>query len=862
MIKTHVYIASGGTLTITGKISFVGGTGLIVQEGGHLIVNGGTLTSACGSLWNGVSVHGDPLQPMLNFSYQGYAEFHNALVENAISGVRTLGGYPEQETGGVTQVEEVYPAGGIIIANNTVFRNNYIGVLISPCAGKKMDFFGGCVFEWSSELLPPYYTPIALVKLNDVNYIQFKGCTFRTDVTFSPKQAAGTGILSFNSTFFVDGQCTEYSQYECTQWTYSEFNNLDYGIKALAFSPTRTFRVDHANLTGNNTGIYASGVSTAQVTRSNFTIIKVDTISREHFGGLYLDHCNGYTVEDNVFSGPGGNDNSLAIGLIVNNSNIGSYVNADNEIYNNDFNMLNIGILAQNKNRSNSSGDNGLILKCNDFTECRYDIAVTAYDQFDPTLGIKDPQGRSGSDQDDPAGNIFSEAPIAPHSDYNYHNEGGVLTYYHHDDQNPPYPLKVVPSHYSTSTITLEKSEDQNFYDPEECCLSHFSPGGGGGIEDQKVLLGDCETGADSVGNMLTLLTDGGNTQQTNQYVVSSTPPEAIEVYNDLMTKSPWLSDTVMASAVNQESVLDAAMITDILSENPQAAKSDTVVNELENRIVNPLSDDQISEVMQGLYITGAKETLEHTLAGYRSNYYKTLNNIVRYYISDSLSSNPVDSILTYLDNSNYLWAEYHQALLLNEKGDSAGVSSLMGNIANSYILTPGMITDHQNYLDLISYFRQCHDSSASILQFDSLQLTGLTGIIQDSSGLTSIYASNLLIALNEFSYMEPYLLPGPILKESKHAWPKITGRKTNSIKIYPNPAGTYCVFEIELKDFGTRAVLQINDTRGRVISSLSIIKSHDYLFYPLDNLSSGLYLCTLYSGGKAVANAKLIVNK
>lgn len=172
------------------------------------------------------------------------------------------------------------------------------------------------------------------------------------------------------------------------------------------------------------------------------------------------------------------------------------------------------------------------------------------------------------------------------------------------------------------------------------------------------------------------------------------------------------------------------------------------------------------------------------------------------------------------------------------------------------------MITDHQNYLDLISYFRQCHDSSASILQFDSLQLTGLTGIIQDSSGLTSIYASNLLIALNEFSYMEPYLLPGPILKESKHAWPKITGRKTNSIKIYPNPAGTYCVFEIELKDFGTRAVLQINDTRGRVISSLSIIKSHDYLFYPLDNLSSGLYLCTLYSGGKAVANAKLIVNK
>ncbi len=44
--------------------------------------------------------------------------------------------------------------------------------------------------------------------------------------------------------------------------------------------------------------------------------------------------------------------------------------------------------------------------------------------------------------------------------------------------------------------------------------------------------------------------------------------------------------------------------------------------------------------------------------------------------------------------------------------------------------------------------------------------------------------------------------------------------------------------------------------------SSVIVKKNHDFLIYPLDNLSSGLYLCTLYSGGKAVANAKLIVKK
>ena len=854
----NVYIASGGSLTITAKISFVGGTGLIVQEGGHLVVNGGILTSACVSLWNGVTVYGDPLQPISNLSCQGYAEFHNALVENAIAGVRTLGGAPDREIGGVQQIEEVYPAGGIIEAGNSTFRNNYIGVLINPCSGQKADQFCECSFEWSSELLPPYYTPIALVKLNDVNYIRFQGCTFRTDTSFSPNQATGIGILGYNSRFFVDAHCRALGQYECTEWKFSEFSNLDYGIKALAYSPTRTFRVDQANLSGNNTGIYASGVSTAQVTRSNFTIIKVDTISREHFGGLYLDFCNGYKVEDNVFSGPGGNDNSWAIGLIVNNSNLGSYVNADNEIYNNDFNTLNIGILPQNKNRSNAIGTYGLTLKCNDFFSCRYDIAVTAYQQNDPTLGIKNPQGENSSYPEDPAGNIFTDAIIPPQSDYNYHNEGGGLTYYHHDHESAPYSYKVRPSHYSN--INPQKSGYQNFYDPSQCCLSNFTPGGGG-IEDQKALLGEFESNADSINNLLALLVDGGSTQQTYQDIITSTPPEALDVYNDLIGKSPYLSDTVMVSALKQESVLDATMVTDILTENPQAAKSDTVLYELENRI-NPLSNDQMWDVMQGLYITGAKETLESNLAGYLNDYSRTLNNIVRYYSSDTLSTSPFDSILIWLASSDYLWARYHQAFILNERGDSLETASLLGNLTNLYSYTPEMIIDHQNYQELINYFKRCRDSLWSVLQTDSTQIAALSSIAQDSSGLPSIYATNVLSALGEMVYLEPYLLPIPGLKESKVIWPKKTIRERNSLKIYPNPAVTYCVFEIELKDYQVGATLEITDNQGRKINSLVLAKNHDYLFFPLDNLPSGLYICTIRTGGKTLKSTKLIVNK
>jgi len=637
----------------------------------------------------------------------------------------------------------------------------------------------------------------------------------------------------------------------------------------LAFSPTRIFRVDRANFgnnsSENNTGIYASGVSAAQISRSNFTILKSDTLQRDHFGGVYLDFCNGYMVEDNVFTGPGGVDDPWAIGLIINNSNYGSYIDADNEVYNNDFNNLNIGILAQNKNRNNAIGTNGLTLKCNDFVLCRYDIAVTAYDPNNSYLGIRGSQGQSGSNPTFPAGNVFSDynPSVAPHPDYNYHNEGGGLTYYHHDNINPPYPAyKVKPSHYSQN-VTPVRSGYQNFYDPNICCLSHFTPGGGGGggIEDQKILLGEYESDADSVSNLLELLVDGGNTSQTNQDVISSTPPEAIEVYNDLLNKSPYLSDTVMVSAVNQETVLDAAMVTDILSENPQAAKSDTVLYELENRI-NPLSDDQMSEVMQGLYTTGAKEALESNLAGYRNDHSKTLNNILRYYTSDTLSISPSDSLIAWLDQNDYLWARYHEAFAMNEKGDSSGTSALLENIAAGYSFTTAMATDHQNYLDLIGRFRQCMDSSESILQMDSAGISEMNSIIQDSSGLTSIYATNLLAALGEVVYSEPYLLPVAGLKESKVFWPKKTIAERNLLKVYPNPAGTYCVFEIELKDFKPGCLLVISDEQGRKIESIVLKKNHDYLVYPLNNIPAGLYICSVLSEGAILKNTKLIVNK
>jgi len=67
-----VTISNGATLTITSEVKCERNTTIIIQPGGKLNLNGGTLTNGCiGGLWQGITVLGDPMLPSQD---QGYNE--------------------------------------------------------------------------------------------------------------------------------------------------------------------------------------------------------------------------------------------------------------------------------------------------------------------------------------------------------------------------------------------------------------------------------------------------------------------------------------------------------------------------------------------------------------------------------------------------------------------------------------------------------------------------------------------------------------------------------------------------------------------------------------------------------------------
>ncbi|MDR2971409.1 MAG: hypothetical protein LBU83_05720, partial [Bacteroidales bacterium] len=116
LLSVPIDLRTKASLTNFGTISSNDNTIITIQPGGKLIIDGGTLTNACGgNMWQGITVQGDGINN-LETNYQGYVQVKNGgTIENAVCGIYSTNG-------------------GMINAENASFVNNTVAVKIDPVA--------------------------------------------------------------------------------------------------------------------------------------------------------------------------------------------------------------------------------------------------------------------------------------------------------------------------------------------------------------------------------------------------------------------------------------------------------------------------------------------------------------------------------------------------------------------------------------------------------------------------------------------------------------------------------------------------------------------------------------------------------
>jgi hypothetical protein len=727
--------------------------------------------------------------------------------------------------------------GGMILALNGIFKNNRTAVKFWPYDQfTSSSFFLNCQFITDDEMLDGT-DPSNFIEMSDISGINIGGSSFVDEQTFNNPDELTTGIEAFDAKFSIfsyGGQP-------------SVFVGLYDGIRAYSHNPERTVSIKDGQFLYNLRSVYLSSVMEATITGNNFKPWENDVPLGEQSYCLYLDYCRDYTVEENDFNHLGA---PAGTGLIINNSG-----KSDNEIYNNTFRGLEYATLAQNCNRS-FDPDVGLVIKCNDYENNDYDIAVTAYEDVDYP-GIARNQGAEGGTEMQ-AGNRFSLNDNGiDYSDYSTIKDGPI-TYYHHDPDLSNEP-RVEPD-YISKHITLDKQP--TFYSEEQSCPPSQSGGGSGGSGGLRDDMSKNQSKADSTEAILTALTDGGDSEVLEQEVLQSMPPETYDLYMSLMGKSPYLSDSVLMAAIEKEGVLPNVLIKDILVANPQAAKSTEVMEKVDEKS-NPLNEDLLAEVLLGQYIVAAKERLEANLTFYKHSRSTALKYLKQLYRNDTVNTWAQDSLIYLLENENGLNEKYELVFEYIGIDNWTGANNLLNNLASLYSMNLQQQQGYQNMQQFTGVLFELFQLDSTIYNMPEIQKSTLYDLADNSQSFVGSFARNILIETDGHEYTEPVILPEAGLKSGNIVFdlPNVETFTPEHVKIYPNPALDYIIVELNTGN-ASGAVISLFDNQGKQLRSVNIPAQQQNYVLGLKDVPSGMYVVKVDCNGKTIGSKKFSVVK
>jgi hypothetical protein len=703
------------------------------------------------------------------------------------------------------------------------------------------------------------------VDLKDVYGVMFYGCVFKNDSGYEylPYPVRGTGIASIDATFMLNHYCSDTNTYPCAHADTCEFHNLEYGVRAMNAESVRSLRLNENKFYHNLVGISLSGIDYPEVL-SNVIFCPVSNCSglnNRFIGGLFMEGCTGFHVENNTFNGLSGglgNANS-ASGMAIKNSGPDN-----NEIYNNAFNKLRVGIIAIGENRGERE-PSGLCLKCNDMNLNINDFFVVEDDG--PPTGIQGIRLYQGNPNDTisftaPAGNLFTYFPNPADTneveDYNYFNTAEYFYYIHHQREILPFVTYPLDDNYTEETIV--RTETNILYDSILSCPSTIGGMGLKSYTDYRASIFVADENISTLTTQLNLLVDGGNTEELNFEVMTSMPDEGLEIRQQLLNESPYLSNTVLKQAVYKEDVLPNAMVRDILQANPQSVKSGEIMEAVDDRY-DPMPEYMMAQIMEGRENFGAKELLEAEIQSWQELRSKAKNKLMRQFLLDTDIIHPIDSVIAFLEIENDLSSKYGLAFAYWNKNDWSNTWQTFNNIPIQFTLSDNQTIVHQQYGEYFGILQQLADSNWRACDLDSASVQGLFNMMADGNADISANARGLLVKGGFIDYVETVIIPlysksGPIAYDSKEESPEQP--KLENLKLFPNPAGDYVIAYYDINSDYMTASIILYDVKGNMLRKYLLKAEENQIVLNLSDLPNGIYLIALHADGQIMDVKKL----
>lgn len=854
-----VTINAGFTWDVTNsEVYFHSDKRIKVLPNGNLSGNNSTFNAACPNAWRGIEVQGQLGQAEVESpaaSPHGTCVLKACSVKNAYLGVSAQG-----YQGSAFSYDTNTRGGLVVLSNNCNFVNNRQDLDFQPTTTQSNSIRRSRISDTNFLLDPNYwisYVPTSRINHSSNCGVRYAGVVVRNT---DPSRVIGiqnfTGINLSNSKIELVCDITNPLATSCNKQNFIE--GFVYGIRAVRSSAPGNvdMRVHYTNFKCHR-GFYSQGAMSNCYTLdndffklpSNFTSTPNCNSSQPYIGpgtvtyvgryGAYFEGAHPTNIiEGNTFNGNFSQDQLTHIGLVVNGNGANS-----NTVYGNQFANLSHGISFYGVNRSTQFADVGMKFACNQYTNNGQDNLLSssggsASPPASSGLGISRLQGSSSVS----AGNKFTSALPLNTDDINE---------MFNTVQDHQYFFKNTGSteNYNTSetNMTSFQSTDFNLCTP---------------LNLQQLTTNNQELLFENLNLLYMGLKDGGDTESLLTEIENSTYSEATELYYELMSKSPNLSEEALILATMKEYELPTMLLTLILQNNPQAAKSEKLNEALDNRLM-PLEEWQQLLVAQGKTWLSDLENVRSEISETIKNYYRALADELASIKNSELSDLEKDElIVNTLSNmefpNNNLMLAVHQLSV----GRIEESKNVLDQIAFSLSSDDFSRLDLLTYKELMDYefSSESNNESIEIGQIDHLTSLAENSYLPISSSISSALLTQIGYEIHEPLYNEINLKSTQTLTNE---FVKNETTKVNDwLQVSPNPASDYVAIRFERAPISAGAKLNISDLQGREVAQQNIASPDGLQSLDVRSLANGVYSITVMDMGFALTTKKLIVNR
>lgn len=468
-----------------------------------------------------------------------------------------------------------------------------------------------------------------------------------------------------------------------------------------------------------------------------------------------------------------------------------------------------------------------LKLNCNILQDNSYQFMIIKDGAFDI-------QGSSSL----PTGNQFF--PECSNSDTEIYTEDATSIMVYHHTNAPEHEPLCKKGVYLSSTTRINQCPDRN---------------PGGEIPSERELMSLDEDIA-SGNELLSQLVDGGDTPALVQTIDDAESGEEYNLLNDLLDKSPFLSEDVLVTTASEEDILPNLFIANILEANPQAAKSAEVQEALDNRI-NQMPEYLREIINSGLDIISAKEEIEMQVAEKIWQREMLLSDLISYYLNDSTANRSAEAeALMLAENTLYYDYMMIDRYLSTQRFSQA--QELFGSLPNKYNLAGSQLDEYNQMSQIVDIHVALGDGN--YFNLSSEQKSILYQLTENTESQAGSIARAILVLVDQARFPLPEITL-PEEDEGKGHGSTVVQKNEFAFSINPNPAEYYFIVEYNLAtEVFESAELRLFNDKGVEVYQQQLTKPAFEILVATDKFEPGIYLCRLYHADKEVGAKPLVI--